>query len=554
MRYPIMNEISAAALVRGLFQDVRTKRGLAYSVGGAYGASYDHPGTFYVGASTKSASTVDATQAMLDAINELKTVPFTEEELKRAKDQVLNSFIFRYDSADKVLSEQAKLEFYGYPLDSLDKYRDAVEKSNDRRPGTGREKIHRPIQAGDSGSGQLLRIWNTSLEAGDRAEPRHHHPHAARHATRSRRRSAVSLAIAIMAAGKGTRLKSKRPKVLHEIGGKPLLAHVIAAASQIVLPKDIFVIVGHEAERVKAAVASTEVQFVLQAEQRGTGHAIQSAREQVQGYETLLVLSGDAPLIRPETIARMRDFHFDQQAAMTILTAVPENPFGYGRVIRKAADSPKSQPLSSRRRSLPEQQKAPEINSGIYAFVTGPLFANIDSLQANNSQGEIYLTDMAGLLVADGKKVVAIRAEDPTEVLGANTIPEMMELDAAMRAAAAKKLMAAGVTIFRPETVTIDAGVTVGADTVIEPFVQLLGQTNIGEDCRIRSYSVIENSTLADNVLIRQGCIIGDSTIDAGGHDRPLFPSPPRQRDWTRRARRQLRRNQEGQVRQRLQG
>ena len=133
----------------------------------------------------------------------------------------------------------------------------------------------------------------------------------------------MRLAIAIMAAGKGTRLKSKRPKVLHEIGGKPLLAHVIAAAAQIVSPPDIYVIVGHEAERVKAAVAATGVQFVLQPEQRGTGHAIQSAREQVKDYDTLLVLSGDAPLIRPETIVRMRDFHFEQLATMTILTAVP---------------------------------------------------------------------------------------------------------------------------------------------------------------------------------------------------------------------------------------
>jgi bifunctional UDP-N-acetylglucosamine pyrophosphorylase/glucosamine-1-phosphate N-acetyltransferase len=140
----------------------------------------------------------------------------------------------------------------------------------------------------------------------------------------------MRLAIAIMAAGKGTRLKSKRPKVLHEIGGSPLLRHVIRAATQIVSPQDIYVIVGHEAERVKAAIGDTGVQFVLQAEQHGTGHAIQCARASVSGYDTLLVLSGDVPLIRPETIARMRDFHFTEEAAMTILTAAPPNPFGYG--------------------------------------------------------------------------------------------------------------------------------------------------------------------------------------------------------------------------------
>jgi bifunctional UDP-N-acetylglucosamine pyrophosphorylase/glucosamine-1-phosphate N-acetyltransferase len=326
----------------------------------------------------------------------------------------------------------------------------------------------------------------------------------------------MRLAIAIMAAGKGTRLKSKRPKVLHEIGGKPLLAHVIAAAAQIVTPADIFVIVGHEAERVKASVGATGVQFVLQSEQRGTGHAIQCAREAVAGYDTLLVLSGDAPLIRPETIARMRDFHFAELAAMTILTAAPEDPQGYGRVLRRSAGSPEVTAIVEQRALTPEQAKVREINSGIYAFATAPLFANIDRLASNNSQGELYLTDMAGLLVGEGARVVAIETPDATEVLGANTIAEMMQLDAALRAASARRLMAGGVTIFRPETVTIDAEVTVGADTVIEPFVQLLGKTKIGEDCRIRSYSVIENSALADGVLVRQGCIIADSTIEAG--------------------------------------
>jgi bifunctional UDP-N-acetylglucosamine pyrophosphorylase/glucosamine-1-phosphate N-acetyltransferase len=326
----------------------------------------------------------------------------------------------------------------------------------------------------------------------------------------------MHLAIAIMAAGKGTRLKSKRPKVLHEIGGKPLLAHVIRAAAQIVPPEDIFVVVGHEAERVKAAVAATGVNFILQSEQRGTGHAIQCARKPVSGYDTLLVLSGDVPLIRPETIAQMRDYHFEQQAAMTILTAIPENPFGYGRVIRRSSDSPEVTAIVEQKALTPEQAKAPEINSGIYAFATDSLFAHIDGLEANNAQGELYLTDMAGLLVADKLRVVADQAENATEVLGANTIAEMMQLDAEMRMTSANKLMAAGVTIFRPETVTIDAEVTIGADTVIEPFVQLLGQTKIGEDCRIRSYSVIDNSTLANAVLVRQGCVIADSTIADG--------------------------------------
>jgi bifunctional UDP-N-acetylglucosamine pyrophosphorylase/glucosamine-1-phosphate N-acetyltransferase len=331
----------------------------------------------------------------------------------------------------------------------------------------------------------------------------------------------MRLAIAIMAAGKGTRLKSKRPKVLHEIGGSPLLRHVIRAATQIVSPQDIYVIVGHEAERVKAAIGDTGVQFVLQAEQHGTGHAIQCARASVSGYDTLLVLSGDVPLIRPETIARMRDFHFTEEAAMTILTAAPPNPFGYGRVIRQNPDCPDVTAIVEQKALTPEQEQAPEINSGIYAFATRPLFARIAALQANNAQSEFYLTDMAQLLVNDGERVVAIEAESAAEVLGANTIAEMMELDATMRMISARKLMAAGVTIFRPETVTIDAEVIVGPDTIIEPFVQLLGATRIGEDCKIRSYSVIETAIIGNEVLVRQGCVIAESTIDDGARIGP---------------------------------
>jgi bifunctional UDP-N-acetylglucosamine pyrophosphorylase / glucosamine-1-phosphate N-acetyltransferase len=326
----------------------------------------------------------------------------------------------------------------------------------------------------------------------------------------------MRLAIVIMAAGKGTRLKSKRPKVLHEIGGKPLLAHVISTATQIVPPGDIFVVVGHEAEKVKSAVAATGVQFVLQVEQKGTGHAIQVAEESVKGYENLIVLSGDAPLIHPETIARLRDFHFQERAAMTILTAMPGDPTGYGRVIRKSADSADVSAIVEQKSLTPEQQHAPEINSGIYAFASEPLFARMGKLQTDNAHGEYYLTDMAGLLAKDGKRVVALAVEDPVEVLGANTIAEMMDLDAALRLATARKLMSEGVTIFRPETVIIDSEVTIGPDTVIEPYVQLLGRTRIGEDCRIRSYSVLENAELGNNVLVRNGCILADSKIATG--------------------------------------
>ena len=328
-------------------------------------------------------------------------------------------------------------------------------------------------------------------------------------------------AVAIMAAGKGTRLKSKRPKVLHEVGGRALLLHVISAAETVAAPRDIFCIIGHEADRVRAAVAPTGVEFVLQAEQRGTGHALQvlKAAFDLSGKQIpkhLLVLSGDVPLIRSETLSALTQFHLSQRAAMTILTAVPDDPTGYGRVLRVTPGSPEVMAIVEQKSLKPEQLSTPEINSGIYCFETAALFSKLDQLSTNNAHGEYYLTDVAGLLVADSKRVVAIEAASVDEVLGANTIAEMMHLDAAMRAETARRLMAQGVTIFRPETCVIDAEVQVDADTVIEPFTQLLGATRIGSDCRIRSYSVIQNSTVGDGVTIRNGCILDGAEVSMG--------------------------------------
>lgn len=326
----------------------------------------------------------------------------------------------------------------------------------------------------------------------------------------------MQFAIVIMAAGKGTRLKSRRPKVLHEVGGKPLIRHVVDAARQIVPPEDVYVIVGHEAGLVRDSVSALGVQFVEQSEQKGTGHAMQTARAATQGYEDVIVLYGDVPLIRPETIRKVRDFHLQRRAAMTVLTAIPEDLHGYGRVVRKSPDSDEIREIVEQKALTPEAARAPEINSGIYAFSTKPLFSHIDSLGTNNAHGELYLTDMAAILGKAGEKVVALKAEDSDEVLGANTIEEMMTIDGKLRLSTARRLMAEGVTIFRPETTVIDAGVMVGADTIIEPFVQLLGATKVGKECRIRSYSVLEDATVGNRVLVRQGCVVSQSRVDDG--------------------------------------
>lgn len=318
-----------------------------------------------------------------------------------------------------------------------------------------------------------------------------------------------------MAAGKGTRLKSKHPKVLHEIGGQPILAHVIAAAAKVVPPADIFAIIGHEADRVREALAHTGVNFVLQAEQRGTGHALMVAREALTPYDQVIVLSGDAPLITPETIRKLSEFHTAHQATMTLLTADLANPFGYGRVLRKSAKSPEVRAIVEEKAATAQQKKIHEINSGFYAFSVPSLYEHIGSLSTDNAHHEYYLTDMAAVLSRNRKKVVAMKTSDAGEILGSNTRAEMMDLDALLRLAKCRQLLSEGVTIFYPQTCVIDSDVEVGADTVIEPFVQLLGTTKIGSDCRIRSYSVIRNSEIGGNVTVNPGTIMDDARVAA---------------------------------------
>jgi bifunctional UDP-N-acetylglucosamine pyrophosphorylase/glucosamine-1-phosphate N-acetyltransferase len=342
--------------------------------------------------------------------------------------------------------------------------------------------------------------------------------------------------------------------VLHQVGGRALLLHVIAAAKTLVPADRIYCIIGHQADRVRAAAEATGVRFVLQEVQLGTGHAMQELKAYLEaraksprvGYfvlpeprsaasqakhrelsewlETaglpipkhLLVLSGDVPLIQPETLASLCDLHLAERAAMTILTAVPQDPTGYGRVFRTAPGSPEVTAIIEQKALTPAQLAAPEINSGIYCFETQALFEKLDRLSADNAHGEFYLTDVAAMLVADGRRVVALQAGSVNQVLGANTIAEMMHLDHAIRISVAERLMAQGVSIFRPETCIIDAEVTVGADTVIEPYVQLLGVTRIGSDCRVRSYSVVQDSVLGDGVTIRNGCILDGAEVGDG--------------------------------------
>jgi bifunctional UDP-N-acetylglucosamine pyrophosphorylase / glucosamine-1-phosphate N-acetyltransferase len=324
------------------------------------------------------------------------------------------------------------------------------------------------------------------------------------------------VAVAIMAAGKGTRLKSQLPKVLHEVGGKPLLAHVIGAATRVVPPADVFAIIGHEADRVRSTVADTGVTFVLQSEQRGTGHALMVAREALSTYDHVIVLSGDAPQITPQTIAQLLNFHLDEQAAMTLLGADLDHPTGYGRVLRKSPRSAEVQAIVEEKSASAAQKKILEINAGFYVFAVPQLFSHIEKLSTVNPHAEYYLTDMAEVLRKTSQHVVVWKTEDSAEVLGANTRAELSLIDSQIRMRKCQQLMAEGVTIFYPSTCVIDNDVAIAPDTVIEPFVQILGNSRIGANCRVRSYSMIRDSEIADGVLIRPGCILEGAQVEVG--------------------------------------
>jgi len=319
-----------------------------------------------------------------------------------------------------------------------------------------------------------------------------------------------------MAAGKGTRLKSQLPKVLHEAGGKPLLEHVVRAASRVVPAKDVYAIIGYEADRVRAAIEHTGVNCVLQTEQRGTGHALMVAREALAGYDHVIVLSGDAPMITSQTIGRLRNFHLEEQAAMTLLSADLEDPTGYGRVLRESARSAEVQSVVEENSATAAQKKIREINSGFYVFSVKELYAHIGKLSTENAHAEYYLTDMAAVLRKARQRVVAWKTANPSEVLGGNTRAELADIDQQMRLAKCRQLMADGVTIFYPATCVIDADVEIAADTVIEPYVQLLGNTRIGTACRVRSYCVIRDSVIGDGVIIRPGCVMEEARVSAG--------------------------------------
>jgi bifunctional UDP-N-acetylglucosamine pyrophosphorylase / glucosamine-1-phosphate N-acetyltransferase len=320
------------------------------------------------------------------------------------------------------------------------------------------------------------------------------------------------VAILILAAGKGTRLKSSLAKVLHSAGGRPLIEQVVRSCVAV-KPRKIIVVVGHQAEKVQEIVQPFGVQTVLQQPQNGTGHALLVSRRPVGNSKYIVVLPGDAPLVRPETIRALILKHKSGQAAATILTAVLANPSGYGRILRKGGDAVAA--IVEQSQLTPEQQELNEINSSMYCFTAGKLWPALARVQPNNKHHEIYLTDAIAVLNSKGETVLAEVVPDAREMLGCNTRADLAGVDRTFRDWKRESLMNDGVTIQLPETVLIDPDVVVGEDTVIEPCVQLLGNTKVGARCVIRTGSVLHNSLLGDQVEIQPHCVITMSRIDS---------------------------------------
>jgi bifunctional UDP-N-acetylglucosamine pyrophosphorylase/glucosamine-1-phosphate N-acetyltransferase len=315
-------------------------------------------------------------------------------------------------------------------------------------------------------------------------------------------------------------MKSAVPKVLHSIAGRPMIEHVLDTAGAI-SPSTTTLVVGHGAEDLKRRLkARRGLNFVVQEPQLGTAHALQQA-EPVLAHQagTVVLLSGDVPLLRASTLQRLLTAHREAKAAATVVTAVVERPYGYGRIIRTSGRLAR---IVEERDASPAERQVREINSGIYAFDVGPLFSALRAIAAANAQGEYYLTDLIAIYRRRRRPVGTLVVEDPTEVRGVNSRTELAELSAVMRQKKNEELMAAGVTLIDPATTYIDPDVVVGADTVIHPGVVIQGQSRIGSACEVHAYVRIADTEIGDRVTIHNFCFLIGARVANGASVGPF--------------------------------
>ena len=328
------------------------------------------------------------------------------------------------------------------------------------------------------------------------------------------------LHLVVLAAGKGTRMKSGLPKVLHAAAGLPLLEHVLRTADSV-SPASVVIVVGHQADAVQSAMAGRpNLRFARQEPQLGTGHALLMAEDALGGAEgTVVLLSGDVPLLTPDTLRTLVARHVETGAAATVLTAVVDDPAGYGRIQRQDG---RISAIVEHKDASPEQRQIREINSGIYAFAVEPLFGALRQIGSANAQGEYYLPDLVRIYRDRGLTVETVTLDDPGEILGVNSRKELAQIGRLLRMTRNDALMASGVTLIDPATAYIGPDVTIGADTILHPNVYLEGRTVIGSGCEIQCGVRIVNSTLADHVFVNSYCVITDSRIESGAKIGPF--------------------------------
>ena len=321
------------------------------------------------------------------------------------------------------------------------------------------------------------------------------------------------LAVIVLAAGKGTRLKSSLAKVLHRAGGRTLVEQILGACEPL-KARETVVVVGYQAEQVAGVVEPLGATTVLQQPQNGTGHALQVAKRTLGRSKFALVLPGDAPLVRTEALKALIATHRNGLAAATILSAVVADPSGYGRIVRKSETAVSA--IVEESQLTDEQRDINEINSSIYCFTLEKLWPALAEVKPNNKHRELYLTDAIALMSGKGETVLAQVAADAREVLGCNTRADLAEVDRIFREWKRNELMDAGVTIQLPETVLIDPDVTAGEDTLIEAGVQLLGKTKLGTRSSVRTGSILLDSVVGDDVKIEPHCVVVESRLEDG--------------------------------------
>ncbi len=315
----------------------------------------------------------------------------------------------------------------------------------------------------------------------------------------------------VLAAGQGTRMKSKLYKVLHPVCGKPMVQHVLDTLTAMRV-EDVVVVVGHGADAVRQTVGD-RVRYALQAEQLGTGHAVLQAVPFLKDKQgTTLILYGDVPLLSPETLTSLLHYHFEQQATATVLTATLPDPTGYGRIVRDETGAVLR--IVEHKDASETERAIREINTGIYCFDNQKLLNALTQLRNDNAQGEYYVTDCIGILREAGEKISAFVAADPDETMGVNDRVQLSQAEAYLRKRINERHMRNGVTIIDPAATYIEADVTVGPDTVIHPGTVLRGNTSVGADCVIGPQADLTNVTIGDRVSISYSVLV-DSTLEA---------------------------------------